>query len=86
MKTNVVSMVDNLVPVILYEPCLIDSMEHVLLVSMTPLTPSIFPPFWGSMSSKGKDLKETSNSGSLIGNVWLWVSASAPSSCQRKPL
>lgn len=44
-------------------PALFDSADHVLLVSSTPLTATVFlPPFLqGSLISKGRDLMETSS-------------------------
>jgi hypothetical protein len=50
-----------------YEPCLVDSVGHVLLCAPSPLTPTLFlPPLSrGSRISDGRDPMETSNLDSL---------------------
>lgn len=44
-----------------YEPCLVDSVGHVLLLSSISLTPTAFPPplLQGFTVSEGRDIMET---------------------------
>ena len=48
------TMITTSVSVSPYEPCLVDSVDHVLLVSLAPLAPIYFfsPSLWGSQSFK----------------------------------
>ena len=66
------SMIFASVSVSLYEPCLVDSVGCVLLVSSTSMAPTI--------------LSLPSSSGFQSSNIWLWVSVSVPISYWMKPL
>lgn len=60
---HAVSMLATLDFVSLYEPCSIDSVNHVLRVSSISLCPAVFPSplLWGSSIANGRVPMETSN-------------------------
>lgn len=70
-----------------FAPCLADSGGLVLLVVSLPFGPYNISASSSLdfLSSEAMDMTETSHLDSLY-NVWLWVPASVPIFCQKKPL
>ena len=72
-----------------YVSCLMIQMTLFFVISSTPVPAlTIFHPFlpWDSLSFEGRSMMETSNFRLSPRNIWLWISASLPFFCWRKPL
>lgn len=88
VQTHAGSMTATSVSVSPHELRLVDSVVCVLVVSSTPLTPTIpLPPFLqgSSVLSGGTWWRPLTWTLSPT-NIWLWVSALALISCRRQPL
>lgn len=66
---------------------LVDTVDHLLLVFLTPLAQFFPSHFHGVPQTQRKGTQwRHPISGFSVPSVWLWVSASTPISCQRKSL